>query len=118
MEITKGEHLHTLITMLEDRGINLSWHRKRLYCLNLGDRYLGELVVAELATEDKEKLSNLREYDEELKILEDWLFNPRIDKYDCLMYASIEMFSDNIGEEKMESQDIELSYNDMILLQQ
>ena len=34
------------------------------------------------------------------------------------MYASVEMFSDNIGEEKMGSQGIELSYNDMILLQQ
>ena len=33
------------------------------------------------------------------------------------MYARIEMFSDNIGEEKMGSQGIELSYNDMILLQ-
>ena len=81
-----------------------------------GHQYLGELVVVELATEVKEKLSNLREYDEELKMLEDWLFNPRIDKDDCLMYASIEMFSDNIREEKMGSQGIELSYNDMILL--
>ena len=34
------------------------------------------------------------------------------------MYARIEMFSDNIGEEKMGSQGIELSYNDMILLRQ
>ena len=83
-----------------------------------GDQYLGELVVAELATEDKQKLSNLREYDEELNMLEDWLFNPRIDKNDYLMYANIEMFSGTIGEEKMESQGIELSYNDMILLQQ
>ena len=75
------------------------------------DQYLGELVVAELATEDKEKHSNLREYDEELKMLEDWLFNPRIDKYDCLMYASIEIFSDNIGEEKMGIQGIEFPFN-------
>ena len=82
-----------------------------------GDRYLGEIIVAKLATEDKEKLSNLREYDEELKMQEDWLFNPRIDKDDFLMYASIEMFSDKIREEKMGSQGIELSYNDMILLQ-
>ena len=81
------------------------------------EQYLGELVVVELATEDKEKLSNLREYDEKLKILEDWLFNPRIDKDDYLMYASIEMFSDNIGEEKMGIQGIEFHFNDMILLQ-
>ena len=47
-------------------------------------------------------------------MLEDWLFNPSIDKDDYLMYASIKMFSDNIGEEKMGSQGIELSYNDMI----
>ena len=33
-----------------------------------GDQYLGE-IVAELVTKDKEKLSNLREYDEELKML-------------------------------------------------
>ena len=65
------------------------------------EQYLGELVVAQLATEDKEKLSNLTEYDEELKMLEEWLFNTRIDKDDCLMYPSIEMFSDNIGEEKI-----------------
>ena len=83
-----------------------------------GDQYLGELVVAELDIEDKEKLSNLREYDEELKMLQDWLFNPRIEKDECLMYASIEMFSDKIRDEKMGSQGIELSYNDMILLQQ
>ena len=51
MEITKGEHLHILIMMLEDRGINLSRHRKRLLSQK-GDQYLGELVVAELATED------------------------------------------------------------------
>ena len=81
-----------------------------------GDQYLGELIVVELDTEDKDKLSNLEEYGEELKMLEDWLFNTRIDKDDWLMYASIEMFSDNIGEEKMGSQGIELSYNDMILL--
>ena len=54
-----------------------------------GDQYLGELDGVELATEDKEKLSNLREYDEELKMLEDWLFNPRIDKDYYLMYAII-----------------------------
>ena len=54
-----------------------------------GDQYLGELVVAELVNEDKEKISNLKEYDEELKMIEDWLFNPMIDKVDCLMYASI-----------------------------
>ena len=83
-----------------------------------GDQYLGELLVAELAIEDKEKLSNLREYDEELKMLEDWLVNTRIDKDDCLMYASIEMFSENIGEDKLGIQGIKLSYNDMILLQQ
>ena len=47
--------------------------------------------------EDKGKFSNFRNYAEELKMLEDWLFNPRIDKDDFLVYASIEMFSDNIG---------------------
>ena len=47
-----------------------------------GDQYLEELVVAELANEDKEKLSNLRKYDEELEMLEYWLINPRIDKDD------------------------------------
>ena len=31
-----------------------------------GDQYLEELVVAELTKEDKEKLSNLRKYDEKL----------------------------------------------------
>ena len=50
-----------------------------------GDQYLEELVVAELANEHKEKLSNLKKYDEELEMLEDWLIDPRIDKYDCLM---------------------------------
>ena len=81
-----------------------------------GDQYLRELVVSDFATEDKEGLSNLKKYNEELEMLEDWLINPRIDKDGFLMYASIEMFSDNIGEEKMGSQGIELSYNDMILL--
>ena len=49
-------------------------------------------------------------------MLEDWLINPRIDKYEFLIGASIEMLSHNIGEEKKEGQGIELSCNGMILL--
>ena len=54
-----------------------------------GDQYLEELVVVELANEDKEKFSNLKKYNEELEMLEDWLINPSIDKHDCLIGASI-----------------------------
>ena len=59
-----------------------------------GDQYLEELVVAELANADKEKLSNLKKYDKELKMQEDWLINPRIDKYDWLIFGF------NIGKER------------------
>ena len=38
-----------------------------------GDQYLNEFIVAGLTTEDKEEFSNFRKYDEELKMLEDWL---------------------------------------------
>ena len=34
----------------------------------------------------KELFSNLRKYDEELEMLEDWLINPRIDNDGCLMF--------------------------------
>ena len=50
-------------------------------------------------------------------MLEYWLINARIDKDDFLIGANIEMLSHNIGEEKKEGQGIELSCNDMILLQ-
>ena len=66
------------------------------------NQYLEELVVAELDNEDKEKLSNLRKYDEKLEMLEDWLINPRIDKDKCLMLDC------NIGKEYIEGQNIEL----------
>ena len=82
-----------------------------------GDQYLKEFFVGELDTGDKEKNSNLWEYEEELQMIEYWLFNTRIDTDYCLMYVSIEMFCDNIGEENMGIQGIELSYNDMSLLQ-
>ena len=62
--------------------------------------------------EDKEKLSNPRKYDEELRMLEYWLINPRIGEDDCLILGC------NIGEENKEGQGIELSCNDIILLQQ
>ena len=52
-----------------------------------------ELVVTKLANEDKGIFSNLGKYDEELEMLEDWLFNPRIYKNECLM------FDDNIEKE-------------------
>ena len=51
-----------------------------------GDQYIKVFVVTELSSEDKEKISNFKKYNEELEILEDWLINPRIDKYDCLMF--------------------------------
>ena len=70
-----------------------------------GDQYLKEFDVAELDNRDKEKFSNLREYDKELKMLEDWLVNPRIDKDDFLM------FDCSIEKEKIEVQNTELSYN-------
>ena len=68
-----------------------------------GDQYLEELVAAELVNEDKQKLSNLRKYDEELEMLEDWLINPRIDKDDCLMLDC------SIGKEQIEGRNTELS---------
>ena len=68
------------------------------------DQYLEEFVVAELDNGDKEKLYNLRKYDEELEILEGWLINPRVDKHDCLM------FDCSIGKEWIEGQNIEMSY--------
>ena len=52
------------------------------------DQYLEELAVTELANEDKEKISNLRKYDEELEVLEYWLINPRVDKYECLIFIA------------------------------
>ena len=76
-----------------------------------GDQYLEELVVVELANEDKDKLSNLIKYDEELRMMEYWLINPRINEDDCLILGC------NIGEENKEGQGIELSCKDMILLQ-
>ena len=69
-----------------------------------GDQYIKELAVAELVNEDKGIFSNLKKYDKELEMLEYWLINPRIDKYDYVMHASMEMFSDNIEEEKVGSQ--------------
>ena len=53
-----------------------------------GDQYLNEFVVAELANGDKEIFFNLRKYDKELEIMEDWLINTRIDNGDCLMFDS------------------------------
>ena len=55
--------------------------------------------------EDKERLSSLIKYDEELEMLEDWLFNPRIDKDDYLM------FDDSIGKEQIVGKITELFYN-------
>ena len=52
-----------------------------------------------------EKFSNLRKYDEELEMLEDWLINPRINKDDCLM------FDCNIVKEQIEGKSAELFYN-------
>ena len=51
-----------------------------------GDEYLKEIVVVELANGDKENFSNLRKYDEELEMMEDWLISPRIDNDVCLMF--------------------------------
>ena len=51
-----------------------------------GNQYIKELVVAELVNEEKGIFSNLRKYDEELEMLEDWLINPRIDNDDRLMF--------------------------------
>ena len=70
-----------------------------------GNQYLEEIVVAELDTKDKENLSNLIKYNEELEMLEYWLINPRIDKYDCLM------FDDIIGKENMAGKITELFNN-------
>ena len=56
-----------------------------------------------MANEDKEKLSNLRKYDEELEMLEYWLINPSIDKDDCSMLDC------NIGKEQIENQNTEFS---------
>ena len=70
-----------------------------------GDPYLNDFFVAGLATKDKEEFSNFRKYDEELKMLEDWLNNPRIDKYNRLM------FDCSIEKEQVEGQNTELFYN-------
>ena len=70
-----------------------------------GDQFLNKFVVAELSSEDKENLSNLRNYDEGLHMLEDWLINTKIDKDDCLM------FDDSIGEQQIAGNDTELFYN-------
>ena len=56
-----------------------------------------------MANEDKVKLSNLKKYDEELEMLEDWLINPRIDKDDCLMLVC------SVGKEQIEGQNIKMS---------
>ena len=48
-----------------------------------GDQYLEEFVVS---IENKENLSNLKIYDEELEMLEDCLINPRIDNDECLIF--------------------------------
>ena len=37
-----------------------------------GDQYLKEFTVVELVNEDKGNFSNLRKYDEELEMMEDW----------------------------------------------
>ena len=81
------------------------------------DQYLEELVVSKLANYDRGRLFYFRKYDEELQQIEDWLLNPRIDQVDHLMGKNIEMFSCSIGKENMEGKDMELSCNDMILLQ-
>ena len=70
-----------------------------------GDQYRRELFVAELTNEDKEKFSNLRKYDEELEMLEDWLINPCIDKDGLLM------LDDRIGEEHIAGKKTELVDN-------
>ena len=70
-----------------------------------GDQYQNEFFVAGFTTEDKEEFSNFRKYDEELKMLEDWLNNPRIDKDDCLM------FDFSIVKEQIEGQNTKLFYN-------
>ena len=51
-----------------------------------GDKPMKELVVTNLANEDKGIFSNLRKYDEVLNMLEYWLFNPRIDTNESLMF--------------------------------
>ena len=70
-----------------------------------GGQYIKEFTVAELANEDKEKCSNLRKYNEELEMLEDWLIIPRIDKDDCLI------FDCNIGKEQIAGKNTKLFYN-------
>ena len=66
-----------------------------------GDQYLKEFAVGKMVNEDKAIFSNLRKYDEELEMLEDWLINPRIDNDDCLMHVSMKILNDNIGKEKI-----------------
>ena len=57
----------------------------------------------ELDNEDKDKISNLKKYDEELEMLEYWLIDTRIYKYVFLMlYCSI-------GKEHIEGQNIKMS---------
>ena len=68
-----------------------------------GDQYIKELVVADLVNEDKQIFSNLRKYDEELEMLEDWLINPRIDNDGYLMFDHSII--------KIEGQNTELFYN-------
>ena len=50
------------------------------------DHPMRDIVVKKLASEDNGIFSNLGKYDEELEMLEDWLFNPRIYKNECLMF--------------------------------
>ena len=68
-----------------------------------GDQHRKEFDVAKLANEGKGKFSNLRKYDEDLEMLEDWLINPRIDIDDFLMF--------DCSISKIEGQNIELSCN-------
>ena len=58
-----------------------------------------------MVNEDKGKFSNLKNYDEELEMLEEWLINPRIDKNDYLV------FDCSIDKYQIEGQNIELFFN-------
>ena len=64
-----------------------------------------EIDFTKLDNEDKGIFPNLRKYDEELEMLEDWLINPRVDKHDCLM------FDDNIRKEQTTDKSTKLFYN-------
>ena len=68
-----------------------------------GDQYLKEFVVVELDNGDKDFFYNLRKYDEELEMMEDWLTNPSIDNDGCLMFDS--------SIRKIQGQSTELFYN-------